>query len=77
MVFGPSDPALRARMMKTACVISSARCGSRACRMRHGINQIDVARDERGKRLLGIAPGVFPQQRHVVIQHFTSTFTRR
>src|SRR5437660_11104175 len=31
MVFGPSDAALRARMMNTACVISSARCGSRTC----------------------------------------------
>src|ERR1017187_8893223 len=32
MVRELSDPALRARMMNTACVISSARCGSRTCR---------------------------------------------
>jgi hypothetical protein len=38
---------------------------------RDGINQIDVARDERGERLLGIALGIFPQQDQVVIQHFT------
>src|ERR1039458_7888706 len=42
---------------------------------RHGINQIDVARDECGERLLGIAPGIFPQQGQVVIHGFTHTFT--
>ena len=51
--FGPSDSALRARMMKTACVISSARCGVAHLAQRDGINQIDVPRDQRGKRLLG------------------------
>jgi hypothetical protein len=38
---------------------------------RHRINEIDVARNERGERLLGIALGIFPQQGQVVIQHFT------
>ncbi|MGD0253782.1 MAG: hypothetical protein ABSC01_13935 [Verrucomicrobiota bacterium] len=38
---------------------------------RHGINEIDVARDERGERFLGIAPGIFPQQGQVVIRHLT------
>ena len=42
---------------------------------RHGINEIDVARDERGERFFGIAPGVFLQQGQVVIQHVTHTFT--
>ena len=28
----PSEPALRARTMNTACVTSSASCGSRTCR---------------------------------------------
>jgi hypothetical protein len=42
---------------------------------RHGINQIDVTRGERGERLLGILLGVFPQQGQVVVQDFTDIFT--
>ena len=37
---------------------------------RHGIDEIDVAHNECGERLLGIAPGIFLQQRDVVIGHF-------
>jgi hypothetical protein len=44
---------------------------------RNGINQIDVARDEHRERFLGIVPGIFPQQRHVVGHHLTYTFTLR
>ena len=44
---------------------------------RHGIDQIDVARDQRGERFLGIAPGIFAQQGQVVVHDFTDIFTRR
>jgi hypothetical protein len=37
---------------------------------RHGIDQVDVARYERGEGGLGIVPGIFPQQRVVVVRHF-------
>jgi hypothetical protein len=40
-----------------------------------GILKIYIARDERGKRRLGILPGVCLQQGQVVIHHFTDTFT--
>ncbi|MGP8021131.1 MAG: hypothetical protein ACLPRE_09135 [Limisphaerales bacterium] len=38
---------------------------------RHGIDEIDVARNERGKSLLGMAAGVLAQQGQVVIHDFT------
>ena len=34
---------------------------------RRRIDEVDVARDQRGKRRLGLAGGVVPQQCHVVI----------
>src|SRR5262249_11417927 len=44
---------------------------------RDRINEINVPRHQRGKRLLGIASGIFPQQRHVIRHHLTYTFTLR
>jgi hypothetical protein len=38
---------------------------------RHGINEIDVPRHERGEGRLGIIPGVFAQPHNVVVRHFT------
>jgi hypothetical protein len=41
----------------------------------HGINKIEVARNKRRIRFLGLVAGIFPQQRHVVGHHLTYTFT--
>jgi predicted RNase H-like HicB family nuclease len=43
---------------------------------RHGINQIDVPRHERGERGLGIVTGEFPQKAQVII-HLSSIHLRR
>jgi len=43
---------------------------------RHGINEIDVARDDRGERFFGIIAGEFPQKVQVVI-HLSSIHLRR
>jgi hypothetical protein len=42
---------------------------------RDGINEIDMARDERGERRLGIVPRMVTQQVQIVIHRFTNTFT--
>jgi hypothetical protein len=44
---------------------------------RHGINEVHMARDERGEGRLGIIPGEFPQKVQVVSLHFIDIFTRR
>ena len=41
----------------------------------NGMNEIDMARDECGERLLGIVPGIFLQQCHVVSHHPAYIFT--
>src|SRR5260370_32128909 len=40
-----------------------------------GINQVDVPRNQRGKRLLGAVPGIFPHQLHVIGHHLTNIWT--
>jgi hypothetical protein len=42
---------------------------------RNGMNQIDMPQYQRGKRFLGTAQGIFPQQHYVVGRHLTHTFT--
>ena len=55
-----------ARMMKTACVISSAACGMTDAAQRDGIDEIHVPFDERGERFFGIVTGVFRQQSDII-----------
>ncbi|HSY73954.1 MAG TPA: hypothetical protein VK810_00660 [Dongiaceae bacterium] len=43
---------------------------------RHGINEVDVARDERGECFFGIIAREFPQQVQVVV-HLSSIHLRR
>jgi hypothetical protein len=56
-------------------VISCAKPRVSRLPQRRRINQIDVPRHQRLERLLGLACGEFPHQRHVVIHHPLNKWT--